>query len=64
MWPLKPFIKFKKRLNWVFLNLTILSTPMGTSYTIIVAAFAAAVAVQGLQFWLSLVCARRLRMLG
>ena len=38
--------------------------PMGTSYTVIVAAFAVAAAVQGVQFWLSLVHARRLRMVG
>src|SRR4051794_33056091 len=36
--------------------------PMETSYTIIVVAFAAAMAVQGVQFWLGLVRARRLRM--
>ena len=38
--------------------------PMDTSYSIIVAAFAAAVAVQGVQFGLSMVRARRLRVAG
>src|SRR5262245_61254113 len=38
--------------------------PMDTSYSIIVAAFAAAAGAQGVQLWLSLVRARRLRKLG
>jgi len=38
--------------------------PMDTSYPIIVAAFAVAGAVQGPQFWLSMVRARRLRAVG
>ena len=36
--------------------------PMDASYSIIVAAFGIANALQGAQFWIGLVCARRMRL--